>query len=485
MIQFDVDATIPALGFANAYQGGTSSPVLVNSAELIETTAARLVEEAPAAVVTYGRADRASDFYTSLREAGYNGVFTHPQATLQQFRQDLTPDTFTGIISSTSWTPAAVSQASDTFVLAYVRSFGELPDANAAAGADAVLMVAEAIGMPGELSQNLFNLEGVVGVQGVLSPTSLDAGELSDNVYIVRLNDFGVPTLLAQYRGNERLTIETPSIVLGAGEPTPTATPENAVVTIISSVQNVRSGPSTDFEVIGQLREGQQVEIIGATANYDWLVVPFRGQQGWIANLSSLNEVFGDLNMVPLVTPPATPTPAVLPTATPSPQADIVIQSAAVSPNPIQAGRSFTLAVTVGNVGRAAAGPFAIGTTLNPGNVFLAENLQGLAAGQSTTVNLTGTLNQSGDYSAVIVADLNNQIDEGTGEANNNTFVFNYRIQAGGLSQTLPSSGERIFSPGDSLTLATGLRIVWDGDEIVAQGEAQVGTHQRRGLRDD
>ena len=478
-LQFDVEATISALGFANAYAelNGpvNTSPTLVNTDELRQSVVSEIASNDPAAVVTYGNVERALAFYTALREAGYTGIFAHPAATSSVFSGELTPEQTPNLISVTPWSAAAVSQASDTFVLAYVRQYGTLPEANAAAGADAVLLIAESIEQPGELRENLRSLEGVVGVQGTLSPGALGSGELSDNVYIATLNTFGVPRVLVRYEGRERLNVDTLPLTLGETSADPTATPDGVVATITSNVQNVRTGPSTDFQTIGQLEEGDQVQIEGATANYDWLVISFRGQQGWIANLRALNDVFGDLDSVPLITPPATPTPIVVPTATPAPLADIVIQSASVSPNPIQSGQSFTLSVTVGNVGRTGAGPFAVGTTLQPDNLFLATNVNGLAAGQSTTVNLNGTLNQSGNYSAVIVADLNEQVDEGPGETNNNAFTFNYNVQSSGLSQTQPTSGERIFSAGDALTLAGNLRIVWDGDAVVAQGDARVG----------
>jgi hypothetical protein len=73
-----------------------------------------------------------------------------------------------------------------------------------------------------------------------------------------------------------------------------------------------------------------------------------------------------------------------------------------------------------------------------------------LAAQQQTTVNLTGTLNGStGRYTALIIADLNNEVAEGTtGEANNNTFQFSYL-----LDRALFSTGQVTLNPGGTVDL--------------------------------
>lgn len=46
-------------------------------------------------------------------------------------------------------------------------------------------------------------------------------------------------------------------------------------------------------------------------------------------------------------------------------------------------------------------------------------------------ITLTGT---TGFYSTTIVADLNNEVNEGGGEANNGSFLFNYRLDHGTAS---------------------------------------------------
>ncbi len=108
--------------------------------------------------------------------------------------------------------------------------------------------------------------------------------------------------------------------------------------------------------------------MIGASIDYAWVVINFRGQQGWLA--AYLVDISGDLRSVPVVPAPPTPTPAITATPTPSPSADLIIVSA-TSPNPIIPNQNFTVNVTVGNIGGSPAGSFTVAGTFPPNNIFL------------------------------------------------------------------------------------------------------------------
>jgi len=189
------------------------------------------------------------------------------------------------------------------------------------------------------------------------------------------------------------------------------------VVTITRNIQNIRSGPGTFYDIIAQARQGEQYQVVGANPDLTWVVVNVRGTQGWMQR--EILDTFGNLNTVPIITPPATPTP--LPptaTATAAPQADLVVLS--VLPTRLFIGVPFNVTVTIRNQGLLDAGPFAVASTLQPGDVYSAVNVPGLPAGQQTTVNLSGTLaGPTGPQNVVIVLDLNLQVAEGpAGEAN-------------------------------------------------------------------
>jgi hypothetical protein len=64
-------------------------------------------------------------------------------------------------------------------------------------------------------------------------------------------------------------------------------------------VVNLRLGPGTDFEVIGQLNEGVEVPVIGTTAFRDWWQLFLDGRPAWV--YVPLVEFTGDPSSVPVV----------------------------------------------------------------------------------------------------------------------------------------------------------------------------------------
>lgn len=476
LYQFDADATEKALTFQTAAQdfGANVAPAqIVFNADQITTAVNAILATPPQAVVTYGNPPTARAFFQQLRDTGYTGLFAYNQPTDPLFSGDLPPEALTGIISANSWAFTATDRASTDFTLAYLRAYRQIPEPAAAAGADAVELLNVAISRPGTLQDNLRGLQGILGVQGLLSPGNLSTGETSDNVLILRSGDDGVFRTAVRFVGNERLADVGSDDPILTPTPTPTATPDGVVATVISGVQNVRTGPGTVFPVIGQLQEGEQVEIIGANNDFSWLVIEFRGQEAWIANLASLNEIFGDLDSVPLVVPPPTPTPvaSATPLPTPIPQvADVIIQAASVSPNPIRPGESFNVSVTVRNAGNTDTGTFAVAATFQPGNVFTSATVGALAAGSTTTVTLSGTLNNTGNYSTVIVADLNDQVSEGAGEDNNTDFSLSYRVD-----KEISTSGNTARTDAGTLDLGNSLTVDWDGAGNLNAASGQIG----------
>jgi hypothetical protein len=112
---------------------------------------------------------------------------------------------------------------------------------------------------------------------------------------------------------------------------TPTATPiplPDASVAI--DRLNLRAGPSTDYDIVGKLRQGDALEVMGKAYGCRWLrVVTPQGKQGWVSGLTQyvvLNLVCADIPAAPIP-----PRPTRLPTATPTPdnrpKIQIVIQN--------------------------------------------------------------------------------------------------------------------------------------------------------------
>ncbi len=95
--------------------------------------------------------------------------------------------------------------------------------------------------------------------------------------------------------------------------PTPTATPEPKPEVVVSNPRvNVRSGPGAGFPVLGQVLQGQRLEIVGRDADGEWWqICCFQEETGWLA--SEVVRAEGPLETVALAanlpTPTAPPTP--------------------------------------------------------------------------------------------------------------------------------------------------------------------------------
>lgn len=446
------------VGFSTAAQelgAATLDPIIeAPSDALIQS----LVSANPDAVVLFGAPALANEVVIGLRNARYTGLIAYNHAEHPQFRDLLAPTYLDGIISAQSWSYALSDEASSQFTLDYVRATGLAPSALSAAAYDSTLLIAEALELPGELKQNLSRLEARAGVQGSIAPNALPLGETSDTVVVVRHLFGGGQDALTRYASERRITdglSEENSLVIVRATPTPTipptptptATPDGVYGTVLSQVLNVRTGPGTNYDILGQLRQNESVRIIGANINFTWAVIEFRGQQAWISTEANLLRIEGDRRSVPVITPPPSPTPG--PTSTPAPTAtlttaDLVITG--VSPAILSWNTPSTVIVTVLNGGGTQSGGFTIAGGFAPGPVVGAASAPapGLAPGQTgnypITVTVTGA---TGYYSAPITVDYLGEVTEGAGESNN-TIDFAYKLDRLTLFQgttTIPNGG--------------------------------------------
>src|SRR3990172_3877439 len=99
------------------------------------------------------------------------------------------------------------------------------------------------------------------------------------------------------------------------GTPTPEGGPR--VEAFLAEPTNVRAGPGTDYDLVGTLVKGQSGAILGQVLRspYVWLKIVYIGgpdNAGWV--LKDLVRVAGDLNTVPILDLP--PTPTLPPTST-------------------------------------------------------------------------------------------------------------------------------------------------------------------------
>lgn len=459
-VQLDVASTAGVVGFTTAISAlgaPAQATILYNAAAPLDSLIAEVNAGNPEMTVVYGPPALAAQVYAGLRAANYGGSFAYNQADEAAFRAELAGADLAGILSTDTWSISLTDETSTAFLASYARTLGQLPEAISAATYDSLRLIERALGQPGDLAENLRAIDEYAGVQGLLTPARLARNETSNNVAVLALNPLGGVDVVARFAGGQRVEVEAPPISIATatpGVPTPTPTPEGVVGTVVSDVLNVRTGPGLEYDILGQLRRGEQVRILGANINFTWVVIEFRGQSAWISTASNLLEVFGDRNTVPVVQAPPTPTPAPATlTPTPSGNADIVIVAA--TPAEIPFNTLTNVIVTVRNVGGQPAGPFAIAASYLPDNYYTAVNVNGLPAGGETNVTLQVQLaGSTGTYQTAIVADLNNQVDEGpTGEANNSVFLHTYRLDRLSLSNIV--------------TLAAGATLDIDGNGTI------------------
>jgi hypothetical protein len=96
---------------------------------------------------------------------------------------------------------------------------------------------------------------------------------------------------------------------------TPESTPEPYV--IVDVIMNVRNGPGTEFNVIGQIESQKKYLVIGKHVDW-WLVDLGNHQSGWVYAPGNVTRFFGNADTVPDVASPPTPTPEIISACTPA-----------------------------------------------------------------------------------------------------------------------------------------------------------------------
>ncbi len=429
----------------------------------IERVKENLADSPVEALAIFGPPAAAAQLYAGIREAGFAGVVIYGPAGEQEFAQLAPAEDRAGLIGLAAWSPWLEDPASDAFALAYARAFNRLPGAIAAQSYDAVNLVAEAMARNSDIAA----LDAVPGVQGELSPARFSFGEIGDQALITRANADGTEDVVARYAGGAPIDIRQSQPIASptpAASPTPPATPlpSGFTLTVQTGRQNVRSGPGTQYHVIGQLSQGDQALVLGANPDRSWFVIDFEGRWGWMA--AYLVVTYGNPTLLPVIQPPATPTPP------PPIEPDLVVLHA--GPPRLTLDQSATVEIALLNQGLTASGPFAIAASLEPGGIYAGVNLPGLAAQQQVTALLQAEIRgASGPQSVVIVVDLNQEVSEGpAGEANNQVYAYNYMADRAELA-----SGSLSVAPGDIDLDGFGRPdLSWDGGALRGLDDARM-----------
>ena len=87
---------------------------------------------------------------------------------------------------------------------------------------------------------------------------------------------------------------------------------------------NVRSGPSTDYPIVGVRVMGQTAPALGRSVGGDWIKIAYPGVEGGVAWVYAY--IVTPSGTLPIVEPPPTPTPRVTPTIDPTLAAQFVVE---------------------------------------------------------------------------------------------------------------------------------------------------------------
>ncbi len=166
-------------------------------------------------------------------------------------------------------------------------------------------------------------------------------------------------TLEMRTAGGQIAVIMTRMVIVDLPEPKPE--PQTPTGTVIGAqVLNIRSGPGTNFPVIGAARTGDQGEIVGRSADGRWWAVSIPSAPGGIGWVSSDFVLATHAESVPVLASPPTPTPRPTntpapprPTNTPAPQATatpVAQLNFSADRTNIQQGQCATLSWSVQNV---------------------------------------------------------------------------------------------------------------------------------------
>lgn len=285
-----------------------------------------------------------------------------------------------------------------------------------------------------------------------------DTSTVPDGVYELRLtvNTAGAAPILAYVRPirveNEPppfVTLEPgpavtlqpgviPTLTLPPARPTatatvfvptqvpPTATPDPTPRATISVARaNVRTGDSTQYNVITSYSEGQTFPILGISARgTGWFLIQQpNGNNAWVA--PSVVTVSGNTASVPRIMPPPPPvTPTPIPTATPITQANLVAGIVQITPSQPVCAQTFNVGFDVANLGSTQTLTGGVVSLQDVHNGQVQESTIGgfpvLNPGQTFRVEMPLTVDTfyNEAHTLVLIIDPGNQIPE-TNESDN------------------------------------------------------------------
>lgn len=119
-----------------------------------------------------------------------------------------------------------------------------------------------------------------------------------------------------------------------------------AVITVPS---NLRAGPGTEFELVGSIAVGEEVEIVSVNSARDWYHIRY-GDLGIAWIYSQLLSPAGDVSVLSVETGPAQPT-SLPETSLQESRINLVIEDIILQPDPLVCNETGTVSAVIHNIG--------------------------------------------------------------------------------------------------------------------------------------
>lgn len=131
-----------------------------------------------------------------------------------------------------------------------------------------------------------------------------------------------ITALIADWATQTQAAHFTATVTLWTYTPMPTSTSnrEPQLVVIVKDGISVRQSDSFESPRVGAIAEGETVELLGVTPSGTWFLVRTNTGQGWISRTlvtDGLIQLYGDLEILPVIRPYKTSTPTPDPDALP------------------------------------------------------------------------------------------------------------------------------------------------------------------------
>ena len=188
---------------------------------------------------------------------------------------------------------------------------------------------------------------GAVPAKATLIPLPIQAAVIPTTTPLPPATATGTPPPTQTASLATTTPAATAAISATAATAAVTATLSSSLATVLVSA-NIRSGPGAAYAVVGGLKVGDTVPLVGRDVSTSWFVISLgaaaRGQ-GWVA--SQLVSFSGDAHSLPVVAAPPPPIQAPTPTAVPAgnPTGGVVTGAHGVSGNLNLCSAKFSYAI--------------------------------------------------------------------------------------------------------------------------------------------